>query len=116
MLLTDNGAILTGPFCAGDWVTLEVTLHARGVVLSDSRPYHPADLWQGERFYQTQKEWLASQPRAGSIGQLQDQLDQFRDYYNHLRPHRTLGRSPPAKAVTIQPGAGIQTFPLVSSV
>ena len=61
-VLTDNGAIFTGRFRGGGRVALEVTLHARGVVLSHSRPYHPQTCGKVERFHQTQKKWLASQP------------------------------------------------------
>ena len=45
-----------------------------------------------ERFHQTLKKWLATQPRAAGINQLQHQLDAFRRYYNDIRPHRALGR------------------------
>jgi hypothetical protein len=40
-LLTDNGAVFTGRYRGGGRVALGITLHARGVVLSHSRPCHP---------------------------------------------------------------------------
>lgn len=41
------------------------------------------------------KRYLAKQPPARSIAQLQAQLDTFRAYYNQRRPHRALaGRTP----------------------
>ncbi len=55
------------------------------MVLSHSRPYHPQTCGKVERFHQTQKRWLASQPDAGTVADLQQQLDQFCDYYNHVR-------------------------------
>jgi transposase InsO family protein len=61
-LLTDNGAVFTGRFRGGGRVVLEVTLHARGVVLAHSRSYHPQTCGKVERFHQTLKKWLASQP------------------------------------------------------
>ena len=39
-VLTDNGAVFSGRFRGGGRVMLEVTMHARCVVLSHSRPYH----------------------------------------------------------------------------
>jgi transposase InsO family protein len=41
-----------------------------------------------ERFHQTQKKWLAVQPRAATVVGLQRQLDRFGRYYNTVRPHR----------------------------
>jgi hypothetical protein len=36
---------------------------------------------------------------------LQALLDQFRDYYNQVRPHRALGRHTPTQAYTARPKA-----------
>jgi transposase InsO family protein len=69
-VLTDNGAVFTGRFRGGGRVMLEVTLHARGVLLSHSRPYHPQTCGKVERFHQTQKKWLANQPMAASLTDL----------------------------------------------
>jgi hypothetical protein len=63
-VLTDNGAVFTGRYRGGGRVALEVTLHARGVLLAHSRPYHPQTCGKVERFHQTQKKWLATRPRA----------------------------------------------------
>jgi hypothetical protein len=112
-VLTDNGAVFTGRFRGGGRVTLEVTLHARGVVLSHSRPYHPQTCGKVERFHQTQKNWLASQPGAATLPDLQQQLDAFGDYYNHIRPHRALGRRTPAEAYAARPKASASGVPLV---
>jgi transposase InsO family protein len=51
-----------------------------------------------ERFHQTLKRWLAKQPKAGTIGELQRQVDRFVGYYNEVRPHRSTGRRPPLDA------------------
>jgi transposase InsO family protein len=112
-VLTDNGAVFTGRYRGGGRVILEVTLHARGVVLSHSRPYHPQTCGKVERFHQTQKKWLASQPRAATLTDLQQQLDRFRDYYNHVRPHRALGRRTPAEAYAARPKATASGIPLI---
>jgi hypothetical protein len=43
------------------------------------------------------KKWLRAQPPAESIEHLQAQLDSSRDYYNTIRPHRSLDRRTPAQ-------------------
>jgi transposase InsO family protein len=112
-VLTDNGAVFTGRYRGHGRGALEITLHHRGVVFSHSRPYHPQTCGKVERFHQTHKKWLASQPRAASIGRLQDQLDAFGDYYNAVRPHRALGRRTPAEAYTARPKAHASGIPLI---
>jgi Integrase core domain len=58
-----------------------------------------------ERFHQTLKRWLAKQPRAQTVAELQAQLDAFAGYYHHQRPHRALGRRTPAAAFAAGPKA-----------
>jgi hypothetical protein len=65
-----------------------------------------------ERFHQTLKKWLATQPRAAGINQLQHQLDAFRRYYNDIRPHRAPGRRTPAEAYAARPEAHASGIPL----
>lgn len=96
-LLTDNGCVFTAA-ARGGRQALESELLALGIVFKHSRPYHPQTCGKIERWHQTLKEFLAAQPRARSIRQLQAQLDQFIDYYNTTRPHRALGRRTPHNA------------------
>src|SRR6266545_5029352 len=42
--------------------------------------------------------FLAKQPPAGSIAELQGKVDRFVDYYNEVRPHRARGRRTPRAA------------------
>ena len=112
-VLTDNGAVFTGRYRGRGRVALEVTLHARGVLLTHSRPYHPQTCGKVERFHQTEKKWLAHQPPATSIDQLQAQLDAFRGYYNTARPHRALHNHTPAEAYTGRPKATASGDPLI---
>jgi hypothetical protein len=51
-----------------------------------------------ERFHQTLKKYLAKQAPANSLPVLQLQLDTFRAYYNHHRPHRALHGATPLVA------------------
>ena len=69
-----------------------------GIRSKHSRPYHPQSCGKVERFHQTLKKFLAKQPPAATRKQLQRQLDRFAAYYNHVRPHRAVGRRTPAEA------------------
>jgi hypothetical protein len=104
-VLTDNGAIFTGTPRHGGRVALEIELDLLGVGFDHSRPYHPQTCGKVERFHQTQKKWLAAQPAAATLSDLQHQLDRFRRYYNTIRPHRAVGRRTPEQAYTARPKA-----------
>jgi transposase InsO family protein len=112
-VLTDNGLVFTTRFAGGGRgrVTrngFETELAALGVEQKNSSPNHPQTCGKVERFHRTLKKWLAAQPRARTLRQLQTQLDTFRRYYNEQRPHRALGRSKtatPAAAYAARPKA-----------
>jgi hypothetical protein len=111
-VLSDNGAVFTGRSRGQGRVALEVTLGRRGIRFRHSRPYHPQTCGKVERFHQTLKRWLATRPRARTLGQLQAQLDTFRGYYNTQRPHRALGRRTPIQAYQARPKAVPTGLPL----
>jgi transposase InsO family protein len=75
-------------------------LGAMGIAHGHTRPYHPQTNGKVERFHQTLKRWLAKQPPAATIDELQAQLDMFRHLYNHQRPHRGINRGFPAETWT----------------
>ncbi len=103
--LTDNGSVYTARFVGGR-NGFETLLAQLGVHQKNSRPNHPTTCGKVERFHQTLKKWLANQPRAESTAELQDQLDQFVEIYNHHRPHRSLSnRATPATIYTARPKA-----------
>ena len=112
--LTDNGAIFTGAYRNG-WVAFEKELAARGVLLRHSRPYHPQTQGKVERLHQTMKKWLGARSRARTLADLQAQVDEFRSYYNEIRPHRAIGRRPPALAYAARPKAVPHDGPLDAS-
>ena len=93
-LLGDNAAVFTGRTRRGK-VILELELERLGIVFKHSAPYHPQTCGKVERFHQTLKRFLRKQPAAGSLTELQWQLDVFREYYNNRRPHRALARQTP---------------------
>lgn len=107
--LTDNGLVFTTRFAHGGRTArngLENELVRLRVRQKNSRPNHPTTCGKVERFQQTMKRWLRTQPPAASLAELQHQLDAFVDIYNHHRPHRSLPhRSTPAAAYTARPKA-----------
>lgn len=96
-VLTDNGCIYTAKHRGGK-VIMETLLESLGVTYKHSSPYHPQTCGKVERFHQTLKRFLAKQPPAASLVELQTQLDRFVAYYNNARPHRALGRRTPREA------------------
>ena len=102
--LTDNGRVYTARH-GGGRNAFEYLLAALRITQKNGRPNHPQTQGKVERFHQTLKRWLAKQPAAASIAELQDQLDQFRHAYNQQRPHRELARRTPATAYTALPKA-----------
>jgi transposase InsO family protein len=113
-VLTDNGAVFTGKQRGGGRVALEVELGRLGVRFDHSRPYHPQTCGKVERFQQTEKKWLAAQPRAKTVAGLARQLSRFRRYYNEVRPHRAIGRRTPTQAYDARPKA-TATGPLIEA-
>jgi len=97
MSLADNGMVYTGRLHAFE-AAFEANLRALGTHTINSTPSHPQTCGKIERFWQTLKTWLRAQPVPATVDELNTLLDQFRDYYNHRRPHRALGGATPAQA------------------
>jgi transposase InsO family protein len=102
-VLSDNGPCFGGVSRTGDFVD---GLAGLGIQAVHARPYHPQTCGKIERFHQTLKRWLHTQPRAQTLAQLQAQLDWFVEFYNHRRPHRALRGATPAEAWVARSPAG----------
>ena len=96
-VLTDNGCIYTSAYRHG-YSAMESELFHLGIDYKHSRPYHPQTCGKVERFHQTLKKFLAKQPAAETVEELQAQVDRFVTYYNEVRPHRAKGRKTPLSA------------------
>jgi transposase InsO family protein len=104
--LTDNGMVFTTRLAGGRGGrnALEAELQQLGVIQINSTPNHPTTCGKIERFHQTLKKWLARQPRAATVVELQAQLDAFVEEYNHRRPHCSLPhKATPATVYTARP-------------
>ena len=99
-VLTDNGLVYTTRFAGypGGRNGLETTLAELNITQKHTRPNHPTTTGKVERFQQTMKKWMTARPRAATIAELQEQLDEFVGYYNTQRPHSSLGRVTPNAA------------------
>ena len=93
-ILTDKAAVFSGESRQGK-VLWESELERLGVKFIHATPYHPQTCGKVERFHQSVKRYLARQPKARTLAQLQAQLDRFRAYYNERRPHRALASRMP---------------------
>ena len=102
--LTDNGSVYTSRFTGGK-NGFEYVLVQLGVRQKNGAPNHPQTQGKIERFHQTLKRWLAQQPSAPTLAELQAQLDRFRSDYNDHRPHRATGRMTPSQAYRALPKA-----------
>jgi transposase InsO family protein len=102
--LTDNAAVYTSRFTGGR-NGFEYLLAYLGIRQKNGMPGHPQTQGKIERFHQTLKRWLARQPAAHTVAELQAQLDRFRRHYNEHRPHRATGRLTPAEAYAARPRA-----------
>lgn len=100
--LTDNGRVYTARHGGGK-NAFEYLIAALGIKQKNGAPNHPQTQGKVERFHQTQKRWLAQQPAAQTIVELQVQLDRYREIYNTQRPHRALERRTPVTAYTALP-------------
>ena len=97
-LLSDNGAALN-PSRRGVLGQLVIYLRSLGVEAITGKPYKPTTQGKNERFHQTLFRFLDKQPIAGTLEQLQAQVDQFDAIYNTDRPHQALpGRITPQQA------------------
>lgn len=102
--LTDNGRVYTARFGGGK-NAFEYLLPLLGITQKNGHPGHPQTQGKVERFHQTLKRWLAQQPPAATLTDLQTQLDTWRTIYNEQRPHRELSRTTPATAYAALPAA-----------
>lgn len=91
--LSDNGLAFTGRF-VNTYVLFEKNLARLGIKLINSRPGHPQTNGKNERAHSTAQRWLAAQPPATTLEELQTHLDRYRTAYNR-RPHQGIDHHTP---------------------
>ncbi len=95
-ILCDNGA----PWGSGGgpepYTFLSVWLLRHGIGVSHGRPRHPQTQGKDERFHRTLlDELLSHDGPLCDLVQGQSRFDDFRQTYNHVRPHEALGMDCP---------------------
>jgi transposase InsO family protein len=95
--LTDNGFVFTTRHRGGP-NAFEIELHELGIAQKNGTPNHPQTQGKVERLNQTLKQWLGARTPAADLDALQALLDEFINYYNDRRKHRSLNRRTPAEA------------------
>lgn len=95
-ILCDNGAPW-GNTTGQPWTPLTVWLLDLGVGVVHSRPYHPQTGGKEERFHLT-LDWevISTRPQWADQATVQAAFDQWRNVYNHQRPHDSLNLEVPA--------------------
>ncbi len=91
----DNGS----PWGSGGrsrYTKLCVWLLRLGIGISHSRPHHPQTQGKDERFHRTLKAEVLRYQRGDTLLTWQHHFDQWREIYNHERPHEALGMKVPA--------------------
>jgi len=105
-VLSDNGMYYTTRFTHYKTKnSFELLLKSLGINQKHGKPYRPTTQGKVERFQQTMKKWLRAKPQTQSIEELQTQINDFVDYYNNKRPHRSLNRRTPSQVYNLRPKA-----------
>ena len=95
--ITDNGT----PFCSavslGGLTQLSRWWIEVGIEPVRIEPGRPDQNGVHERMHRTLKAWITQNPRHNRRSQ-QRSFDEFRNEFNHVRPHESLGQKPPASA------------------
>lgn len=115
MLLSDGGSAFTGRR-RGTRTGLsdfEARLRALGINPVVSSPFHPQTCGKKERDWQPLKRWLAAQPAARTLEELQQLLDAYDVLFNTDRPHQGLGGQTPAERYTASPKASAAPTPTI---
>lgn len=96
-LLSDNDLAFTGRATGNHSVLFERQVRAAGISITHGRPHHPQTQGKVERSHGTVEDWLEDEPPAVNIIAFEQQLDRYRDEYNHHRPHDALNGDMPAQ-------------------
>jgi transposase InsO family protein len=97
-MISDNGT----PFCSshslGGLTQLSRWWIELGIMPIRIEPGHPEQNGIHERMHRTLKDWIRRN-RQSSLRPQQRSFNAFRQEFNHVRPHQSLGQKPPASAL-----------------
>ncbi len=95
-MLMDNGSPW-GDDGDNPYTRLTVWLIRLGINVSHGRPYHPQTQGKDERLHRTLKAELISRKPLAGLPHGQVAFDDWRDTYNHVRPHQALDMCVPGE-------------------
>jgi transposase InsO family protein len=70
------------------------------ILVYHGRPYHPQTQGKVERLHRTLNEELLQMQTFSGLSDCQEKFDEWRDIYNHLRPHEALSMQTPSSRYT----------------
>ena len=117
MILTDNGSPWgTAGIETADglrsFTALEKWLIQLNIKLIHGRPYHPQTQGKEERFHKTLKQELIDREQFRDHDHCQKRFDLWREKYNCIRPHESLGLKTPADFYTTSIRSYPETLPI----
>src|SRR3546814_4980068 len=92
---TDNGSPWGGGV-PGQWTRLKVWLLKLGIETIHARPYHPQGRGKNERFHRILKAEVFALTSLTGLTKTQKPLAEWREVYNHKRPHQGIAMAVPA--------------------
>jgi len=98
-ILTDNGA----PWGPPRYTRFTVWLIRLGISISRSRICHPQTNGKDERFHRTLKTEAIGTRQFLDMDDCQHHFTLWRDVYNEIRPHESLGMETPASRYSVSP-------------
>src|SRR3954452_52126 len=108
-ILTDNGKVFTARFGPGPGpVLLDRMCIDNGIKHILTGPRSPTTTGKVERWHKTLRREFLDGKVFASIADAQAQLDAWVEYYNHQRPHQSIGGGPPYERFKL---AGAPTAP-----
>lgn len=116
MFLSDNGSAFSQRRVRGTLNEVEARLRLCGILPVTSSISHPQTCGKKEREWQTLDRWLSARTLAGSLPELQTQLDAYDLIFNHQRPHQAHGGKTPAERYAEVDKAAAADTPLATPI
>jgi transposase InsO family protein len=109
-MLMDNGPPW-GNDLSCRFTPLTVWLLRLGIGVTHGRPYHPQTQGKEERFHRSLKVEVLAQRVFSDFEHMQARFDEWRDCYNHVRPHEALEMQVPASRYRPSPRSFPERLP-----
>ncbi len=114
-MLMDNGPPW-GNDLLHRFTPLTVWLLRLGIAISHGLPYHPQTQGKDERFHRSLKLEVLAQRVFPDFERMQRRFDEWRDCYNHVRPHEALDMQVPASRYQPSPRSFLEQLPEIEYV